>query len=781
MNRFLITGIALLLTTGIAEARQLTPKEALAKALSQLKYSNTKSKGSSNAAKSNRMNALTAELQTMEKSTDDTPLCYVFSTSEGGYIITSADDRARTVLGYVSDCTYEQSMQIPAFRDWMNGCCKVLTWLSCQPESNSLSEPSSKTTSTSQEEYVEPLLGDIKWNQTAIYNGMCPIDSATQQRCATGCFATSVSQVMRYWKWPKQGKGIHKNIHSNDPSQNVDFSNSVYDWDNMLPSYDDSTKTYTQEQEDAVAKLMADIGCSLDMLYGSSSAADDVAAMDALPVYFRYSKSLKFHRSEDYTQTEWSQLIKSELNARRPVLMGAATYKMSGHAFVIDGYNAEGLFHVNWGWGGISDNYFAIDVMNPDAQGTGGILGGYCSGQSIYTGLQPDTAQVSEPVHDLRIAGTIKYNKQQDLVYMSVDNTTCAQFAGKICVQMVNNNDEVIAEKEFDYSQNPLYGARLDSVYLSGLAQYNPAEGYKVRPVYYQAGSTEAKIVPSTPCMDSWLTYINGTWRYANAPGAEVVNIDTLLTCLYNPPKFKVTFKCPETYAKGVNSPVWAYIYQNGTICCLDSKTLHIPVGETQEVEFDCDKNTGVYTARNYKQLRKGTTVLKIVIRFNGVDNEYECCSDTFNMKTNKLIHLELEEASIDKSTYSVGDSIYANVKVLNTGGYYENNIYLEVYKSNKSVSRQEKLLMCDTESTQDVFLSNIVPSIPGEYRCRFAIDTATSEDCYFTVVDPSTGISDIQQPNGKSSASVSKYLRKGKLIICKGNQQYTATGQMIR
>jgi hypothetical protein len=82
-------------------------------------------------------------------------------------------------------------------------------------------------------------------------------------------------------------------------------------------------------------------------------------------------------------------MLRAEINASRPVYYSGRSDN-GGHAFVCDGYDAAGLFHINWGWGGSSDGYFEVSALNPNSTGIGGGSGGYNQNQAIITGIRPD-------------------------------------------------------------------------------------------------------------------------------------------------------------------------------------------------------------------------------------------------------------------------------------------------------------------------------------------------------------------------------------------------------
>lgn len=146
------------------------------------------------------------------------------------------------------------------------------------------------------------------------------------------------------------------------------------DWDNMLPSYKDDDGT--SAERDAVATLMLLCGNSVEMTYGidGSSASINYARM-VLPEYFDYDGfSIGYVNRSGYDNADWNQLMYDELSNNGPVLYKGNSKQYGGHAFVIDGYDADDYFHVNWGWGGNDDGYFLLDALK-DYKTQGAIIG----------------------------------------------------------------------------------------------------------------------------------------------------------------------------------------------------------------------------------------------------------------------------------------------------------------------------------------------------------------------------------------------------------------------
>ena len=266
-------------------------------------------------------------------------------------------------------------------------------------------------------------------------------------RCVTGCVATGMAQVMKYHSWPLTGLGL-KNYTSKtlNVPLTVDFSATSYDWANMSDYYN---STSTDIQKNAVANLMYSCGVSVNMDYGKSSSASSFTMAKSLITYFNYDSNIQFFQRDYYSKPEWADIIKTELNASRPVLYdGQAT--TGGHLFVCDGYDANGLFHFNWGWGGSSNGYFELSVLNPADQGIGGTAGGYNASQGITTGIQkPNTTSVSS----YRLCSGKLYSSVTD----SIDRTTAFTmnlqnlynngintFGGYVALALYDNNNALV-------------------------------------------------------------------------------------------------------------------------------------------------------------------------------------------------------------------------------------------------------------------------------------------------------------------------------------------------
>lgn len=309
------------------------------------------------------------------------PTVYAFNKADNrGYILLSADDVAAPVLGYADSGSFDFSEMSPEMGWWIGEYSKQINYAILHgQEPYSISATRSTTKAP-----IEPLV-KVKWNQNAPFNNMCP--ELNGQRCVTGCVATALAQVMSYWKYPEQPTGTISYTPSGFSSPlTLDLNSQKLDWSNMLDVY--TAGEYNTTQANAVAYLMKACGYSVKMDYDpSESGAVSYDLGTALINNFGYNKNITYEAREYYTNSDWNDMVYAELAAGRPVLYGGQS-EGGGHQFVCDGYS-DGYFHINWGWGGMSNGYFLLESLNPDSEGIGGGSGGYNFDQDVIRYVQP--------------------------------------------------------------------------------------------------------------------------------------------------------------------------------------------------------------------------------------------------------------------------------------------------------------------------------------------------------------------------------------------------------
>ena len=299
---------------------------------------------------------------------------YAFNL-EQGYVIVSGDDEMTELVGYAENGFFDAENVPPQMQLWLDGYAEYVAAVQ-----SGKAKARKILLSDSPSVVVEPLV-TTKWNQDAPFNNFAPEytdDNNNTQRCATGCAATAMAQIMKFHNWPEQGVGHYSYEHQSFGTISSDFSEHVYDWTNMIDRYNNGE--YSNVQADAVALLMKDCGVSLNMNYGPVSGASIYSYTPAFKNYFRYS-SRTVNRSGCET-AEFTKIITDELQEGRPIIY-CGTGEDGGHAFVVDGYDTNYFLHVNWGWGGYSDGYFDMNYMDPTGLGIGGGSGAFKWNQGI--------------------------------------------------------------------------------------------------------------------------------------------------------------------------------------------------------------------------------------------------------------------------------------------------------------------------------------------------------------------------------------------------------------
>ena len=321
---------------------------------------------------------------------------YIYNANPG-FIVMSADDRVQPVLGYSLTGSFDPATMPDNVRAWLQGYsdeiqsaidCRATATAEVAQQWHDLYSGNRGARATV---VVAPLIQTF-WDQDDPYNQLCPTVSGTATY--TGCVATAMAQVMKFWNWPIQGNGS-KSYRWNSQTLSVNFGNTTYDWANMTNTYDENS---TEAQQTAVATLMYHCGVSVSMSYGTDgSGAYSTDVDDALTSYFRYNSSTISYKTKQSYPSSWLDLLKTDLNAGRPVYYsGSGTG--GGHAFVCDGYDSDNYFHFNWGWSGMYDGYFLVSNLNPGTGGAGsGSSGTYNSSQAAIFGIQPTYSSLSAP------------------------------------------------------------------------------------------------------------------------------------------------------------------------------------------------------------------------------------------------------------------------------------------------------------------------------------------------------------------------------------------------
>jgi len=203
------------------------------------------------------------------------------------------------------------------------------------------------------------------------------------RRVVTDCTTTAWAQIKAYHRYPTRGSGQSTLVlPANIEVPLVDL-NVAYDWNNMLNIY---TNSATEQQRNAVATLMYHIA-----LARGSTGSNIIATVNN----FGYDRSIQRHQRVYYNDFEWEALIKVQLDNRLPVFYSSGR-EGGSHSFIVDGYDNNGKFHINWGWSGRDDGWYSLNALTPNTVH-------YDRDHVITINIKPDEGSVGSNVMALNI------------------------------------------------------------------------------------------------------------------------------------------------------------------------------------------------------------------------------------------------------------------------------------------------------------------------------------------------------------------------------------------
>ena len=405
-----------------------------------------------------------SRLKSVLKSTiDEASMVYVFN-AEKGFAVVAGDDRApNMVLAYSPTGRIDTENCHPALKGWLEAQSAALASLDEDDVPAALS-----TEGIDFSHPVAPLC-PTQWGQENPFDHYTPMvydDNGDLVHAPTGCAATALAQILYYWKYPAE-----------------------YKWDLMKTHYDKNCEM--DEGAESLAQLNAKLGQYMKMNYTfeGSGATDDneyLCYVDSLHL----NPGIQLYSADNMPRAQWTQMIKDELDAGRPVSYGGFTKKLDGHRFVCDGYDADGKFHINWGWYGESDGYYQLELCNPEKQGTGGsptkmafdIL------QNAFFYLQPTAdGRPKRPWTLIFDRVSISQDESTGVISLSLDELTnllTAPFVGSLTIKLHHNEtgNDIIAEvKQYTESDNLVKGTKLTVKIDNGIDGKNLTDGtYKV-------------------------------------------------------------------------------------------------------------------------------------------------------------------------------------------------------------------------------------------------------------------------------------------------------------
>lgn len=353
MRKFKLTFVLFLILTTSLYARKVDPATAKTVGINFLNEK-FKSKGYKPIS----------ELKLIEERLNNSITSYyIFNSQNNGFVIISGDDAISPILGYSYENDFDIINIAPSTKALLDAYNKKI-YSTASKKMVASSEIRAEWKNYLEASSIEPKgiivehLISTSWGQTGYYNDFCPGDAPA------GCVAVAMAQIMRYWRYPEINE-----IIPGYTSENYGFLNEInptkYNWCGM---YTDCTISNS-----STALLLYHCGVSVQMNYSESGSGafvieddyygtNEFCAENALQNSFGFQNTISGIRKNDFSESEWINIIKNELYLGRPVLYAGFT-NYRGHAFVCDGYDSHNKFHFNWGWEGSDDGFYSINDL----------------------------------------------------------------------------------------------------------------------------------------------------------------------------------------------------------------------------------------------------------------------------------------------------------------------------------------------------------------------------------------------------------------------------------
>ncbi len=460
MRKLLLLAVSLLLTVTTIYAERVSQADAALVAKNFM---------SAPAVQTGVKKAVPTEMVLKKAASAEENQYYVYENANGeGWVMVAADDAVTPILAYSKTGTFKTENQPANVKTWLG---KYDTFIKKVEEDGLVANEETSAMwnrlrksplSTQGGNVVVDMLVQTQWDQDDPYWKLTP--GSGSDKAYTGCVATAMAQVMKYWEWPKKGTGSHTyqpvmdifddygNYLRTDTIYpgllTVKFGETTYDWANMKNSYSGS---YTDAEAQAVATLMYHCGVSAEMQYGGDAYDgsgtytinygdwdDPTCVQNSFPKYFGYKRDglTSYYRDgytyqgtkyyDSWTDAAWTAMIKGELDKHHPIMYDGSGAK-GGHSFICDGYDDQNYFHFNWGWSGSNDGWYKLDNLVPGSGGAGGGSYSFTNTQGVIIGIVPDKTFADVTI-TWSVQGTTTTStfKEQDPLVLPTNPADCS-------------------------------------------------------------------------------------------------------------------------------------------------------------------------------------------------------------------------------------------------------------------------------------------------------------------------------------------------------------------
>ena len=585
--------------------------------------------------------ALTYQCQNTEASNGlpiGETIYYVFNAGRNqGFVMVSAENVVKPILGYNTQGQFSLEKAPSVVADWFAKYSKQIIYAKVNripttpvitaQWSNYYNNVQNSSKGLRAGGAVAPLL-TTTWDQGQFYNDMVPSDGSAPNgyngHCPTGCGATAMSQIMKYWGYPAHGTS-QNSYTSNYGTLSANFANTTYNWGNM-------PNTLTSPNTD-VATIMYDCGVAVNMTYQNNESLSYMtggapSCQDAYVTYFGYNgATIQGLLKGNYpNEADWTNLIQTELNNNRPVQY-AGSGPDGGHTFVLDGSDGNGRFHINWGWNGTDNGYYGIDALDPQPFANGS----FDQNESMVIGIEPLNVTVTATGIDLYAATVVNPNPipfyTTFTVTTNVINNGSADFNGAYCAVLFDSLGNFIRFVG-DILNTGGNALPVHNFYNSGLTFTDTTLAVTVPGLYYVG------IFYQTSGANNWTlvgqsTFVNPVTVHVQGPQDDIAVYSNITAS-------------PATLVQGTAATITANLLNQGTATYMGTYEAVLldmdgnfveQIGtytESQGLPVNYDYNSPIPFTTNSVTAPEGQYILAIAENPSGTSNWYYCDGQTY-------------------------------------------------------------------------------------------------------------------------------------------------------
>ncbi len=213
---------------------------------------------------------------------------------------------------------------------------------------------------------------ETNWTQSSPYDKYCPIDPVTSQRSYVGCPATAMGQIVNYYQtvnsteFTDDDDYYHsyagRNFWIDDDYQDHDFLSfpEINDYlDSISTKYEDGNPLTNDDK----AALSFACGVAASQVY-TSQGSGTFGVDQAFDAYMKFGFADAVLMDDSDTNM-FSVMSQNMMEARPAHLAVVNEQWTSGHNVVVDGYNTDDYYHVNFGWGGSNNGWYLLPEEFP--------------------------------------------------------------------------------------------------------------------------------------------------------------------------------------------------------------------------------------------------------------------------------------------------------------------------------------------------------------------------------------------------------------------------------